>query len=174
MTTRQETAALGEMKLKTEAPKQSVNIGNVVSMLDQKKKREREITEDRVMERPREEAQHEATRTEGDCVFLRRTRQKNDRSSGKVNEKGVWRASGIVIESPIGSTLEEGSKTVVANIYEGEEKTRMQYGHKTPEVKESIAIGPLREPLPGRLVNRLSEWKKIGGDKLVSRGIRAQ
>ncbi|KAH7826912.1 uncharacterized protein MONOS_13684 [Monocercomonoides exilis] len=50
----------------------------------------------------------------------------------------------------------------------------MQSGHKTPEMKRSIAIGPLREPLPGRQVNRLSEWKKIGDDKLVSRDIRAR
>ncbi|KAH7822296.1 uncharacterized protein MONOS_6427 [Monocercomonoides exilis] len=42
----------------------------------------------------------------------------------------------------------------------------MQSGHKTPEVKRSATIVPLRESLPGRLVNRLNEWKKIGGDKL--------
>ncbi|KAH7816467.1 uncharacterized protein MONOS_9781 [Monocercomonoides exilis] len=167
MNIQRETVAPGEKRSEMEIQKQSVNIGKVVSMLDQENERERETTEDRVMERPREEAQHEATRTEGDSAYLRVTRQKSERR----NEKIVWRTSGIVIGSPIGSTLEEGSKTVVANIYEGEEKTQMQSGHKTLGVKRRTAIGPLREPLPGRLVNRLSEWKKIGGDKLVSRGI---
>ncbi|KAH7825650.1 uncharacterized protein MONOS_16305 [Monocercomonoides exilis] len=42
----------------------------------------------------------------------------------------------------------------------------MQHGYKAPEVKRSLASEPLKEPLPGRLMNRLSEWKKIGGDKL--------
>ncbi|KAH7821208.1 uncharacterized protein MONOS_12870 [Monocercomonoides exilis] len=103
--------------------------------------------------------------------YPHKTRQMNDRKSGKEEEKRVLRASGTVTENPIGSALEVSSKTVIADILEGEGNTRMQYGHKTPEVMESIAIGPPKEQLPGRLVNRMSEWKKIGGDKLVSRGV---
>ncbi|KAH7822495.1 uncharacterized protein MONOS_14543 [Monocercomonoides exilis] len=52
---------------------------------------------------------------------------------------------------------------------EGKENTQIQYGHRTTEVKRGVAIGPLKESLPGRLVNKLNKWKKIGGDKLVSR-----
>ncbi|KAH7820092.1 uncharacterized protein MONOS_6080 [Monocercomonoides exilis] len=94
---------------------------------------------------------------------------KNEQKSEKEEEKIVWRASGTVIESPIGSPQEASLKTAIAYILEGEENTQIQHGHKTQEVKRSQAIGPPKELLPGRLVNRLSEWKKIGGDKLVSR-----
>ncbi|KAH7827041.1 uncharacterized protein MONOS_9877 [Monocercomonoides exilis] len=151
-------------------PKQCKNIREVVNLLDQEKKTLQETTRDRVTEISIEDVRHETTRTEGDSAYPRVTRQTSERR----NEKIVWRASGIVIGSPIGSALEESSKTVTADILEGEEDTQIQFGHRTPEVKRSIASGPPKEPLPGRLVNRLNEWKKIWGDKRVSRGEKTQ
>ncbi|KAH7826085.1 uncharacterized protein MONOS_12417 [Monocercomonoides exilis] len=94
----------------------------------------------------------------------------SERGNGKI----VWRASGPVIGPPIGSALEVSSKTAILDTLEGEEITQVQLGHNTQGVKRRTASGPPKEPLPGRLVNRLSEWKKIGGDKLVSRCIRAR
>ncbi|KAH7823732.1 uncharacterized protein MONOS_10806 [Monocercomonoides exilis] len=170
MNTQRETVAPGETRSEKEEQKQYVNFGETLNSSDQRKEREREATGDCVMERPREEVRHEATRTEEDSAYLRVIGQMSERR----NEKIVWRASGIVIESPIGSALEVGSKIAIVDILEGEGCTQMQSGHKAPEVNGSIARGPPREPLPGRLVNRLNEWKKIGGDKLVSRGIRAR
>ncbi|KAH7818827.1 uncharacterized protein MONOS_13654 [Monocercomonoides exilis] len=101
-------------------------------------------------------------------------KQRSEMRDEKENERIVWRASGIVIEPPIGNALEVSSRTAIEDILEGDEITQMQHDHKTPEGKGGIAIGPLREPLPGRRVNRLSEWKKIGGDKLVRRSIKAR
>ncbi|KAH7825037.1 putative Reverse transcriptase (RNA-dependent DNA polymerase) [Monocercomonoides exilis] len=66
------------------------------------------------------------------------------------------------------------SKKAIFDTLEGEEITQTQHGHKKQEVKKNIVIGPPKEPLPGRLVNRLNEWKKIGEDKLVSRSIKAR
>ncbi|KAH7821267.1 uncharacterized protein MONOS_14492 [Monocercomonoides exilis] len=103
--------------------------------------------------------------TEEDSTYSRVMRQMSEMR----NEKIVWRVSGTVSESPTGTALEVSSKTAIEDTLEGEGNTQMQPGHKIPEVMESAASGPLREPLPGRQVNRLSEWKKIGGDKLVSR-----
>ncbi|KAH7826626.1 uncharacterized protein MONOS_2772 [Monocercomonoides exilis] len=94
--------------------------------------------------------------------------------SERMNEKIICRASGTVSGNQIGSALEVSSKTAIACFLEGEEIPQMQHGHKTPGVRESIVIGLPREPLPGRLVNRPNEWRKIGGDKLVSRGITAR
>ncbi|KAH7828036.1 uncharacterized protein MONOS_9342 [Monocercomonoides exilis] len=161
------------MRSVTEVPKQYMNIGKVVRLLDQEKERDRETTGDSVMKISREDVQHDATKTEEDSPYPRVTRQMSEMRNEKENENEVWRASGIVIESPIGSALEESSKIATVDILEGEEDTQMQYGHKTPEVKRSIASGPPKEPLPWRLVNRLNEWKKIGGDTPVIRGTKA-
>ncbi|KAH7818521.1 uncharacterized protein MONOS_8407 [Monocercomonoides exilis] len=143
------------------------NIEEVLSPFDQERRINQEISRDHEKGSWRES-------TETDSVYPSRTRQRNDRRSQNEKEKGDWRASGIVIEPPIGSALEESSGTAIADILEGDEITQIQHGHKTPEVNVSIIIGPPKELLPVRLVNRLSEWRKIGGDKLVSRGIKAR
>ncbi|KAH7822948.1 uncharacterized protein MONOS_14372 [Monocercomonoides exilis] len=108
--------------------------------------------------------------TEEDSAYPRVTRQMNEMR----NEMVVGRASGTVTNSPIGSAREENSRRTIADTLEGEESTQIQHGFKTPKDMRTAAIGPLKEPLPGRLLNRLSEWKKIGGDKLVSHCIRAR
>ncbi|KAH7821220.1 uncharacterized protein MONOS_12681 [Monocercomonoides exilis] len=51
------------------------------------------------------------------------------------NEKIVRRASGTVMESPIGSALEENSKTAIADILEGEVNKQMQ---ETSEQDERV------------------------------------
>ncbi|KAH7822705.1 uncharacterized protein MONOS_7363 [Monocercomonoides exilis] len=158
------------MRSETEVPKQYVNIGKVVSLLDQEKERERETTGDSVTKRPREDAQHATTRTEGDSEYPRVKGQKSERENGKR----VLRASGIVIEPPIGSAREGSSRIAILDTLEEEGNTMTQLGHKTPGVRRRTASGPPKEPLPGRLVNRPREWKKIGGDKQVSCGIKAR
>ncbi|KAH7815460.1 uncharacterized protein MONOS_16168 [Monocercomonoides exilis] len=99
------------------------------------------------------------------------TKQKNEQKSEKEEEKGALRASGTIIESPIGIALEVSSKTAIADTLEGEVNTQMRFGHKMPGERERIVIGPPKEPLPGRLVNRQSKWKEIGRDKQVCRGV---
>ncbi|KAH7829046.1 uncharacterized protein MONOS_16316 [Monocercomonoides exilis] len=158
------------MRSETEVQKSHVNIGEIVNSLDQWK--EREV--DRTLEISIEDVRHDTTRTGGDSVYFRRIDQKNDRKPGKEEEKRVLRTFGTAIESLIGSALEESSKTVNEDIFEGEGNTQMQHDQKTPGVRKNIVIGQPKEPLPGRLANRLSEWKKIGGDKLVSHGKRAR
>ncbi|KAH7826234.1 uncharacterized protein MONOS_7678 [Monocercomonoides exilis] len=116
MNMQRETAAPGEMRSETEVPKQHLNIGETVNSLVQRRERERETTGDRAIEISREDVQHDATRTEGDSAYPRVTGQ----TSEKGNEKIVWRASGTVIESPIGSALEVSSKTAIADTLEGE------------------------------------------------------
>ncbi|KAH7825785.1 uncharacterized protein MONOS_7110 [Monocercomonoides exilis] len=105
MITQQETAALCEMRSETEVPKQFVNIGNVVSWIDQEKKRARETTVNRAMGILREEAQHETTKTEEDSAYPRVKEQTSERR----NEKSVLRASGTVTEPPVGTAREENS-----------------------------------------------------------------
>ncbi|KAH7828320.1 putative Phage integrase family [Monocercomonoides exilis] len=168
--TRRVTVAPGETRSWTEMQKQYVNIGKVVSRLDQEKERERETARDRLRERAREEVLHDTTKTEGDSAYPRVKEQTSERR----NEKSVLKTFGIVIEPPIVSAREGSSRTAILDTLEEEGNTQTQLGHKTPGVRESIVIGPPREPLPGRLVNRLSEWKKIGEDKLVSRGEKTQ
>ncbi|KAH7821340.1 uncharacterized protein MONOS_8728 [Monocercomonoides exilis] len=170
MNIQRETVAQGEKRSETEMQKQQVNVRETLSSLDQKKWREREITGDSAREISMEDVRHETTRTEGDSVYPRVTRQMSERGNGKI----VWKASGTIIEPPIGSAREGSSRTAILDTLEGEENSQMQVDHKKSEVKVSGAIGSPKEPLPGRLVNRLSEWKKIGGDKLVSRGIKAR
>ncbi|KAH7820204.1 uncharacterized protein MONOS_8811 [Monocercomonoides exilis] len=143
------------------------NIEEVLSPFHRENRINQEIPRDYEMGTWREN-------TEGDSVNFSRTRQKNDRKSGKEEEKRVLRAFGTVIESPIGSALEESWKIATADTLGGKETAHIQTCQRTPEVRSCAAVGPPKEPLPGRLVNRLSEWKKIGGDKLVSRGIRAR
>ncbi|KAH7826282.1 uncharacterized protein MONOS_15537 [Monocercomonoides exilis] len=170
ITKRKETAAHCEIKMKKENLKQQEIIRDGVIMFDHEKIREQETTEDRAIRIHKEDAQHDTNRTKEDSAYPRVMGQMSERR----NEKGVLRASGTVIKSPIGSTLEENLWRTIADILEGEESTQLQYGHKTPEVKGSIVIGPPKELIPWRQVNRLSEWKKIGGDKLVSCGIRVR
>eukprot|EP00770_Monocercomonoides_exilis_P015024 MONOS_14970.1-p1 / transcript=MONOS_14970.1 / gene=MONOS_14970 / organism=Monocercomonoides_exilis_PA203 / gene_product=unspecified product / transcript_product=unspecified product / location=Mono_scaffold01118:114-396(-) / protein_length=94 / sequence_SO=supercontig / SO=protein_coding / is_pseudo=false len=93
----------------------------------------------------------------------------NDQEPEREVVKRALRASGTVIESLIGSALEESWKIATADTLEGKETAQIQTGQRTPEVGSCVAVGPPKEPLPGRLVNRLNEWRKIGGDKLVSR-----
>ncbi|KAH7822445.1 uncharacterized protein MONOS_10505 [Monocercomonoides exilis] len=114
------------------------------------------------MEILNEDVQHDTTRAEEDSVYPRKTRHKNDRKSGKEKEKGVWIASGTAIESPIRRAREESLKIVIADVLKGEEITQIQNVHRMPDVRRNVAIGPPKEPLPRRLVNRMSEWKKIG------------
>ncbi|KAH7819416.1 uncharacterized protein MONOS_8621 [Monocercomonoides exilis] len=163
MNIQRETVAPDEKRSETEMQKQHVNIRETLSSSDQRKERERETTGDSVREISIEDVRHETTRTEGDSEYPRVTGQKSESENGKI----VWRTSGTVIESPIWSALEVSLKIAIADTHEEEGNTQMQSGHKTPGVRESIAIGQPKEPLPGRLVNRLSEWKKIGGDKLT-------
>ncbi|KAH7823000.1 uncharacterized protein MONOS_6834 [Monocercomonoides exilis] len=169
-TIRQETVAPGEKRSETEVQKQQVNVIETLSSLDQRKEREREITADSAREISREDVQHEVTITEGDSAYPRVTRLKNEWRFEKAKEKGVWRASGTVTEPPTGTAREENMRRAVANAFVVVEDMGIQNGHWTPEVRRSTVIGQLKEPLQGRLVNRLSEWKKIGGDKQVSRG----
>ncbi|KAH7820352.1 uncharacterized protein MONOS_2257 [Monocercomonoides exilis] len=150
--------------------KQQVNVRGTLNSFDQRKEREREITGDSAREISIEDVRHETTRIEGDSDYPRVTGQKSERENGKI----VWRNSGIVIGNPIGSAREGSSRTAILDTLEEEGNTQTQLGHKTQGVKRSAVIGPPREPLPERLVNRLSEWKRIGGDKLVSRGIKAR
>ncbi|KAH7828619.1 uncharacterized protein MONOS_15409 [Monocercomonoides exilis] len=165
MNTRRATIAPGETRSGTEMQKQQMNVRGTLNSPDQRKLREREITGDSAREISIEDVRHETTRTEGDSEYPRVTGQKSEREKGKI----VLRAFGIVIEPPIGSAREGSSRTAILETLEEEGNTQTQPGHKTPGVRESIVIGPPKEPLPGRLVNRLSEWRKIGGDKLVSR-----
>ncbi|KAH7830888.1 putative Reverse transcriptase (RNA-dependent DNA polymerase) [Monocercomonoides exilis] len=159
------------MRSGTEMQKQQVNVRGTLNSSDQRKEREREITGDSAREISIEDVGHETTRTEGDSEYPRVTGQKSERENGKI----VWKTFGTVIESPIWSALEVSSKIIFADTHTtGDEYAQIQFGHKTLGVKRSAASGPPKEPLPGRLVNRLSEWKKIGGDKLVSRGIKAR
>ncbi|KAH7822970.1 uncharacterized protein MONOS_2638 [Monocercomonoides exilis] len=174
MTIQREIATHCEIKLKTEVRIQNENIREVVRTEDNEKRREQETTGDRVMEISRENVQHDTTRTEEDSVYPRKTKQKNEQKSEKEEEKRVLRDFGTAIEFPIGNALEVSSKIVIEDTLEGEGNTQMQHGHKTPEVKRSQVIGLQKEPLPGRLVNRLSEWRKIWGDTQVSRGIKAR
>ncbi|KAH7826687.1 uncharacterized protein MONOS_7945 [Monocercomonoides exilis] len=145
MNIRRATVVPGEKRSETEMQKQQVNVRGTLSSLYQRKEREREITGVPAREISIENARHETTRTEGDSEYPRVTGQKSERENGKI----VWRSSGTVIGSALGSSLEESSKTVIADTLEVEEGTQIQFGHKTPGVRRSIEIGPLKEPLPG-------------------------
>ncbi|KAH7832272.1 uncharacterized protein MONOS_15153p2 [Monocercomonoides exilis] len=138
-----------------------------LSPSDRKKRIEIESSIDREMGTGR-------VNTEEDSVYPHGTVQMNDQEPEREVVKRALRASGTVIESLIGSVLEESWKIAAADTLEGKETAQIQTGQKTPEVGSCVAVGPPKEPLPGRLVNRLNEWRKIGGDKLVSRGIKAR
>eukprot|EP00770_Monocercomonoides_exilis_P001886 MONOS_1875.1-p1 / transcript=MONOS_1875.1 / gene=MONOS_1875 / organism=Monocercomonoides_exilis_PA203 / gene_product=unspecified product / transcript_product=unspecified product / location=Mono_scaffold00035:174443-179634(-) / protein_length=1490 / sequence_SO=supercontig / SO=protein_coding / is_pseudo=false len=140
------------------------NSEEALSPSDQKKRIEIDSSIDCEMGTGREN-------TEEDSVYPHGTVQMNDQELEREVVKRALRASGTVIESLIGSVLEESWKIATADTLEGKETAQIQTGLRTPEVGSCVAVGLPKEPLPGRLVNRLSEWRKIGGDKLVSRGV---
>ncbi|KAH7816522.1 uncharacterized protein MONOS_14395 [Monocercomonoides exilis] len=152
MNIHRETVAPGEKRSEPDMQKQHVNIRDALSPLDQRKEREREITRDCVMEISREDAQHDTTKE--DSAYPRVRRQMSERR----NEKRVLRAFGTVIDSPIGNALEKNLWRAIADTHATEEDTEIQHKHMMSELRRSETIEPLMEPLPGRLVNRLSEW----------------
>ncbi|KAH7820336.1 uncharacterized protein MONOS_2243 [Monocercomonoides exilis] len=126
------------------------NSEEALSPSDREKMKDQEIPRDHETETWREN-------TEEDSAYPRVMKQRSE----------------IFFEKRTGRGKGELKRTIVDN-HKGEENTQIQNGIRTPEVRRRVAIGPLREPLFRRLVNRLNEWKKIVGVKLVSREERKE